>query len=319
MSNILVLVEHTGHEPKKASLAAITFGQQTAQKGGGKLNLLVIGSGVAPLADKLKDFGATKVYVVDHASFANHTTEGMTAAIVAAAKACDAKVGAAAASSTSKDVLPRVAARLEAGMASDVIAVIDATTFKRPMWAGNVVATVQITTPIAVCTIRSTEFGAPSKGGAASVESLSVAVDLSSFKAKFVSLKVLKNERPELTSAARVVTGGRGAKGPEGFKLIEQLADTLGAAVGASRAACDAGWVANDLQVGQTGKIIAPDLYIGVGISGAIQHLAGMKGSKVIVAINKDAEAPIFQVADYGLVADMFKAVPELIDALKKS
>jgi electron transfer flavoprotein alpha subunit len=318
MSNTLILVEHAAGKPKKASLAAITFGQQAAAKSSGQLNLLVIGNGVGPVADSLKAFNAAKVYVVDHANFANHTTEGLTTAIVAAAKLCDAKLIAGAASSTTKDVLPRVAARLDAGMASDVLAVVDATTFKRPMWAGNVIATVQLKTPLKVCTVRATEFGAPATGGAAAIEALKVDIDLNSFKAKFVGLKVMKSERPELTSANRVVTGGRGTKGPDGFKLIEQLADTLRAAVGASRAACDAGWAANDLQVGQTGKIIAPDLYIGVGISGAIQHLAGMKGSKVIVAINKDVEAPIFQVADYGLVADLFKAVPELIDALKK-
>ena len=318
MSNVLIFVEHTGAEPKKASLAAVTFGQQAAKKSGGELCLLIVGHGVNAAAEKIKSLGAAKVLVVDDKSFANHTTEGLVIAIVAAAKACDAKLIAGAASSTTKDVLPRVAARCDAAMASDVLEVVDANTFKRPMWAGNVIATVSLTTPVKVCTVRATEFAAPATGGAAVIETLSVVADLASFKARFVGLKAVTSTRPELTSASRVVTGGRGAKGPDGFKLIEQLADALGAAVGASRAACDAGWVPNDLQVGQTGKIIAPDLYIGVGISGAIQHLAGMKGAKVIVAINKDAEAPIFQVADYGLVADMFKAVPELMDALKK-
>ncbi|MBI5509782.1 MAG: electron transfer flavoprotein subunit alpha/FixB family protein [Deltaproteobacteria bacterium] len=319
MSNVLIVIEHAAGAPKKASLAAITFGQQAAQKTGGQVHLLVTGSGVGAVADKLKAYQVAKILVVDAPAFANHSTEALTAAIAAAQKSTGASIVAAASSSASKDVLPRVAARLGAAMASDVLAVIDASTFKRPMWAGNVVATVQLTTPTKVVTIRSTEFGAPAAGSGAAVEPLAVSVDLASFKAKFAGLKEVKSTRPELTSAARVVTGGRGVKGAEGFKLVEQLADALGAAVGASRAACDAGWVPNDLQVGQTGKIIAPDLYIGAGISGAIQHLAGMKGSKVIVAINKDPEAPIFQIADYGLVADLFKAIPELIDAIKKA
>jgi len=318
MSNVLIFVEHAEAAPKKASLAAISFGQQAAAHSGGKLHLLVVGPGAAAAAEKVKGFGAETIHLVDEPAFVSYSTEAMTAAAVAAAKACGATIIGAASSSTSKDFLPRVAARLDAAMASDVLAVVSATTFKRPMWAGNVIATVELTTPVKVCTVRSTEFGPPVAAGTAALSTLKVGLDPQSFKAKFVALKALKSERPELTSAARVVTGGRGVKGPEGFKLIEELADALKAAVGASRAACDAGWVPNDLQVGQTGKIIAPDLYIGAGISGAIQHLAGMKGSKVIVAINKDPEAPIFQVADYGLVADLFKAVPELIAALKK-
>ncbi|MEZ4271699.1 MAG: electron transfer flavoprotein subunit alpha/FixB family protein [Myxococcota bacterium] len=185
------------------------------------------------------------------------------------------------------------------------------------MWAGNVTATVELTTPSKVATIRGTEFGAPLPGGSADMHTIDFAVDLSTLKASFVSLKEVKSERPDVTTAKVVVSGGRGVKSAEGFKIIEQLADALGAGLGASRAVCDAGWAPNDLQIGQTGKVVAPSLYIAVGISGAIQHLAGMKGSKTIVAINKDPEAPIFQVADYGLVADLFKAVPELIAQLK--
>ncbi len=318
MSNILVFVEHSQDKPKKAALAAITFGQQLAQKSGDTLNLVLIGPGAADAAHQVQGFGAAKVLVVDHPALASYSTEGTLAALTGAVKALDASSVAAASSSTSKDVLPRLAVRMNAGMASEVTAVVDAKTFKRPMWAGNVVATVELTSTTKVFTVRATEFAAPSAGSASPIEALAVEMHPESFKAKFVSLKAVKSERPELTAANRIIAGGRGTKGPEGFKLIEQLADALGAAIGASRAACDAGWVPNDLQVGQTGKIVAPDLYIGVGISGAIQHLAGMKGSKVIVAINKDPEAPIFQVADYGLVADLFKAVPELLEALKK-
>jgi electron transfer flavoprotein alpha subunit len=276
----------------------------------------VVGKDIGAVADELKSFEAAKVLVVDGDAFANYSTEGFAAAIESAAKACDAKIIGGSTSSTTKDVLPRIAARLDAAMASDVVAVVDDKTFKRPMWADNVVATVELATDTRVCTVRSTEFDQPA-AGAATVESVEVNVDPSSFKAQFVSLKEIKSDRPDLATADRVVSGGRGTKGADGFKIVDQLADLLGAAVGATRAACDAGWVPNDLQVGQTGKVVAPDLYIAIGISGAIQHLAGMKSSKVIVAINKDPEAPIFQVADYGLVADLFKAVPELIASIK--
>ncbi|HET6344852.1 MAG TPA: electron transfer flavoprotein subunit alpha/FixB family protein [Myxococcota bacterium] len=317
MSNVLILVEQTGGKVRKASLAGITFGQQVAQKTGGALHVLVIGHNVKSAADELMSFGAAKVYTVDHANFAHYLAESYTAAVAQAVKACNATVVAAAASSTSKDLLPRLSARLDAAMASDVMAVVDGATFKRPMWAGNVIATVQLTTPVKVCTVRGTEFDAPQAGAKGTVEALSVDVNLGNLKTKFIGLKEVKSERPDVTTADRVVSGGRGVKGAEGFKVVEQLADAIGAGVGASRAVCDAGWVPNDLQIGQTGKVVAPNLYIAVGISGAIQHLAGMKGSKVIVAINKDPEAPIFQVADYGLVADLFQAVPELIKALK--
>ncbi len=318
MSNVLILVEHAAGTPKKTSLAGITFGQQLAAKSGGALHLLVVGKEAAKAAEALKAFGAAKIYVVDGPAFVSYSTEATCAAVEAAAKACGAKLIAAAASSTSKDSFPRLAIRLGAGMASDVLGIVDAKTFTRPMWAGNVVAKVEIATEVKICTVRGTEFGPPAAGASAQVEPLNVAVDPATFKAKFVSFKEIKSERPDLAIAARIVAGGRGTKGAEGFKLLEQLADAIGAAIGATRAACDAGWVANDLQVGQTGKIVAPDLYFAIGVSGAIQHLAGMKGSKVIVAINKDPEAPIFQVADYGLVADLFKAVPELVAELKK-
>ncbi len=313
MSNVLVLVEHAAGEAKKTALAGVTFGQEVAKKSGGALNLLVIGPGAAAAAEAAR-FEADKVYVVEGDAFANYTTEGWAAAVEAAARACDAKTIAGSTSTTTKDVLPRVAARLDAAMASDVLEVIDDKTFKRPMWADGVVATVELTTDVKVATVRATEFDAPAEGGPAR-ETLSVDVDPGSWKTRFVSFKEIKSDRPDLAIADRVVAGGRGTKGE--FAVIEELADLLGAAVGATRAACDAGWVPNDLQVGQTGKVVAPDLYFALGVSGAIQHLAGMKSSKVIVAINKDEEAPIFTVSDYGLVADLFKVLPELTEKLK--
>lgn len=317
MANVLVFVETQQSGPKKASLSAITFGQQVAQKSGGKLFLALLGQGVGAHAAHVNAYGAEKIYVVDRAELLNPLAESYTAALHAVQKACGAEVVAAASSSTSKDFLPRLAAKLGAGMASDVLAVVDDKTFKRPMWAGNVVATVELTTPVRVCSVRATEFAAPEGGKAESAtEAVQVELDLAQYKSKVVEHREVKSERPDVTSAARVVSGGRGVKGIEGFKLVEQLADKLGAGVGASRAVCDAGWVPNDLQIGQTGKVVAPNLYVAVGISGAIQHLAGMKGSKVIVAINKDPEAPIFQVADYGLVADLFTVMPELMQAI---
>src|SRR5690606_5835446 len=216
-----------------------------------------------------------------------------------------------------KDLLPRVAARLEAAMATDVVAIAGdgaAITYHRPMWAGNVIAEVKLTTPVQAFSVRPTAFAAAAEGGAGEVKAFSPTVG--EVKTRFVEFQEVKSARPQRTEAAVVVAGGRGTKGD--FKEIEALADLLGAAIGASRAVCDAGWVPNDLQVGQTGKVVAPKLYIAAGISGAIQHLAGMKGSKTIVAINKDPEAPIFQVADYGLVADLFKVLPELREGLEK-
>ncbi len=319
MANVLFFVEQQDGAPKKLSLAGLRFGLEVAAKSGGALHLVVLGPGAGKAAATLKGYGAAKIHMSEDQALAYPLGETYTAAVLAAAKAAAATTVAATASSLSKEVLPRVAARLDAAMASDVVAVVDAATFKRPMWAGNAIATVTLTTQNKVCSVRGTEFEPPkSEGANTPVESLAWSLDATQLKSKLVSLKAVKSERPDLAVAAKVVSGGRGVKGPEGFKLVEALADVLGAAVGASRAVCDAGWVPNDLQVGQTGKVVAPDLYIAVGISGAIQHLAGMKGSKVIVAINKDREAPIFQVADYGLVADLFTALPELITQLKK-
>ena len=318
MSNVLVLVEQAGGELKKTTLAGITFGQQVVEKSGGELHLVLIGKGVSAAAEKATGFGATKVHVVDDDAFEHYLSESYLVALEKVLDASGASVVAASSSTTTKELLARLAARRDAAMASDVLEVVDTKTFKRPMWAGNVVATVAIGTDLAVCTVRPTEFDAPAqKDGGASIEKHDVSVDLSSLKVRFVSLKESKSERPELSTASRIVSAGRGVKGPEGFALVEKLADALGAGVGASRAVCDAGWAPNDLQVGQTGKVVAPDLYVAVGISGAIQHIAGIKGSKVIVAINKDEEAPIFQVADYGLVADLFEAVPQLLEKIQ--
>lgn len=317
MSNTLIYIDHAGGKAKKTTFPGITFGQQYAKMTGGELHLVVIGKDVGAVVDEVKGFGATKIHVADNACFANYLAESYATALVAAQKAAGANMIAGSACSTTKDLFARVAARLDAAMASEVLEIVDAKTLKRPMWAGNVIATVELTTEIKLATVRATEFDPPTAGGDAATNALEINVDLAGLQTTFISLKEIKSERPDISTAARVVAGGRGVKGPEGMKLIEDLADALGAGVGASRAACDAGWVPNDAQVGQTGKVVAPDLYVAIGISGAIQHIAGMKSSKTIVAINKDPEAPIFQVADYGLVADLFKAVPELLAAIK--
>ncbi len=308
MTTHLVVVEHTDGKLVKASLAAFA----AAQKVGGDIHALVLGKGAADAAKDVTSF-AKKVHVGDGGE---RLAQSYGKIIADVAKSVGASHVWAAATGFGKDTLPRVAARLDAGMASDISAVVSADTFKRPMWAGNITGHVQITTAIKVVTVRPTEFTPPAAGGAG--ETANVAVDGGASKMTYVKFDAVVSDRPALSDARVVVSGGRGLKGPEGFKtIIEPLADALGAAIGASRAVCDAGWVPNDWQVGQTGKVVAPELYIAVGISGAIQHVAGMKGSKCIVAINKEPEAPIFQVADYGLVADLFKAAPELTAAIK--
>ena len=318
MSNVLVMMEQSHGTIRKSSLSAIAFAQQVAQKSGGAVHLVVLGADVSSLSAQVTRYGAAKVWVVDNPALAHPLAQNYTSALAQVAKACDASLIAAASGSTTKDVLPRLAARLRAAMASDVMAVVDAQTFVRPMWAGNVIATVKLSSATKVVTVRTTEFDPPPlQSGTSVVEALAVQIDASACATKFISLKEVKSERPDVTVADRIVSGGRGVKGAEGFKVIEALADALDAGVGASRAVCDAGWVPNDLQIGQTGKVVAPALYVAVGISGAIQHLAGMKGSKTIVAINKDPEAPIFAVADYGLVADLFSAVPQIIKAMQ--
>ena len=311
MANILVIAEHDNASLKTATLNAVT----AASKIGGDIHVLVAGKGAQAAAEAAsKVAGVAKVLLADDAAYEHQLPEDVAPLVVSVTKSCYGHV-LAGATSVGKNLLPRVAALLDVAAISDITAVAAADTFERPIYAGNAIATVQSADAVKVITVRTTAFEtAAAEGGSASVEAVSGAgaAGLSSF----VSAELTKSERPELTAARVVVSGGRGMQSGENFPMLEALADKLGAAVGASRAAVDAGFVPNDYQVGQTGKIVAPELYIAVGISGAIQHLAGMKDSKVIVAINKDEEAPIFQVADYGLVADLFKAVPELTDKL---
>ena len=306
---ILVLAEHEAGQLKSATLNAVA----AAAKIGGDIHVLVAGAGIAAVADAAaKISGVAKVLSADAAHYGHHLAEPQAALLVSLASGYSHIL--APATSNGKNVLPRVAALLDVAQVSDIVGVVSADTFVRPIYAGNALATVQSKDAVKIITVRTTGFEAVGTDGAAAVEAVSPAADPA--LTSFVSQQLSQSARPELTSARVVISGGRGMQSGDNFHMLEAIADKLGGAVGASRAAVDAGFVPNDLQVGQTGKIVAPQLYIAVGISGAIQHLAGMKDSKVIVAINKDEEAPIFQVADYGLVADLFKAIPELTDAL---
>ena len=307
---ILVVAEHDNAQLKGATLNTIA----AAQKIGGDIHVLVAGAEVQDVAQQAAQAaGVAKVLVADAAQLGNALAENIAAQVLQIAGAYSHILFAATASG--KNVAPRVAAKLDVAQISDIISVDSPDTFQRPIYAGNAIATVQSADAVKVITVRTTGFDAVSaQGGQAAIEAVQAADD--SGLSSFVGREVAKSDRPELAGAAVVVSGGRGMGSAENFKLLEPLADKLGAALGASRAAVDAGYAPNDWQVGQTGKIVAPQLYVAVGISGAIQHLAGMKDSKVIVAINKDAEAPIFGVADYGLVADLFKAVPELVQSL---
>jgi electron transfer flavoprotein alpha subunit len=317
MANVLVVAEQRSGTLKKATLHALGAGAELASRLGGKLYVLALGKGISALAEELR--GYADVLVADAPVLEHYLAEAYAPVVADAARAAQASHVGAAATAFAKDLLPRVAARLSAAMATEVLSFGGdgaQVTFRRPMWAGNVLAEVEMATPVKVFTVRSTEFQpAVKRGTQGSVAPQAVSVDPGSLKTRFVEYREVKSARPELTEARAVISGGRGTKGD--FKEVEALADEIGAAVGASRAAVDAGWVPNDWQVGQTGKVVAPELYIAAGISGAIQHLAGMKGSRVIVAVNKDADAPIFQVADYGLVADLFKALPELRTKVK--
>ncbi len=318
MASVLVFAEHQHGKFPKTTLVALAAGQELAAKSGGKCAACVLGSGVDALASDLAGYGVP-VYAADGNAFEHYLADAyaMGVAEIAKAKGADTIVGAATAQG--KDLLPRVAARLGAGMASDVVAINGDGSLQRPMYAGNVSATVSIETPAKVLSVRTTAFDPAPKAAGGAVEKVTPSLDAARCTMKFVGFNETKSDRPVLTEASIVVSGGRGLKNGENFQIVlAPLVDALGAAMGASRAAVDAGFVPNDLQVGQTGKVVAPQLYVAVGISGAIQHLAGMKDSKIIVAINKDEEAPIFQVADYGLVADLFKAVPELTDAVTK-
>jgi electron transfer flavoprotein alpha subunit len=316
MSKVLVLAEQQGGRVAKATLNAITAAQTIVAKTGGSFEIAIAGSGVDAAAAELAPYGAAAIHQLEHPALEGYTAQAYAQAFAGAAKAAGADFVVATATAIGKDLLPRVAARLGAGMASDVVGLEGEganLVYKRPMWAGNVIGKVKINTAVKVLTVRGTDFAAAAPaGGSTPVAKTAAEVDAGALRMKYVGLEAVKSERPALTEASVVVSGGRGLKEAANFKLVEQLADTLGGAVGASRAIVDAGWVPNDWQVGQTGKVVAPKLYIAVGISGAIQHLAGMTGSKTIVAINKDPDAPIFSVADYGLVADLFEAVPEL-------
>ncbi|WP_339714285.1 FAD-binding protein [uncultured Sneathiella sp.] len=307
---VLVLADHDNEALGTATLNAVT----AATELGGDVHVLVAGNGCSAVADEAaKVSGVAKVLLVEDALYGDMLAENVAALIVSLADGYDGIV--AAATSAGKNILPRVAALLDVGQISEIVEVVSPDTFVRPIYAGNAMATVQSSDAKKVITVRATNFAAAdATGGSASVEAVSAAADAG--LSTFVGAELSESERPELTSAKIVISGGRGMQSGDNFHLLEAIADKLGAAVGASRAAVDAGFVPNEFQVGQTGKVVAPQLYIAVGISGAIQHLAGMKDSKVIVAINKDEEAPIFQVADYGLVADLFKALPELDAAL---
>ncbi len=306
---ILVIAEHNNSALKPDTFKTV----QAASLLGQDIHLLVAGADCQAAASEAATIaGVSKVLHADAAPYAHQLAENVAALV--------AELGAeyshilAAATTTGKNMLPRVAALLDVAQISDVIAIESADTFVRPIYAGNAIATVQSTDAIKVLTVRSSAFAAAETGNSAAIEAISTVKDLA--VSAFVAEELTKSERPELTAAKVIISGGRGMQNGENFALLNGIADKLNAAIGASRAAVDAGFVPNDMQVGQTGKIVAPDLYIAVGISGAIQHLAGMKDSKVIVAINKDAEAPIFQVADYGIVGDLFTVLPELEAAL---
>ena len=306
----LIVAEHDNQTLKAATLNAVAAAQQL----GDDIDILVVGSGCQAAADAAAAVpGVASVVLADNAAYENQLAENVSLAVADVAAGYDAVL--AAATANGKNVMPRVAALLDVAQISDITAVVDADTFERPIYAGNVIATVKSSDAKKVITVRTTAFDAvPAEGGSASVQAVDGAHDAG--VSSFISEEVAVSDRPELTSASVVISGGRGMQNGDNFSMLEGIADKLNAAIGASRAAVDAGFVPNDYQVGQTGKIVAPDLYIAVGISGAIQHLAGMKDSKVIVAINKDEDAPIFQVADYGLVADLFAALPELEAAL---
>jgi len=307
----LVIAEHDNASLKDATHKTVTAAVAISSP----VHILVAGENCAAVADAAaKIAGVEKVLLAEGAAYARQLAEPMEALILSVADQYDAII--APATTTGKNILPRVAAKLDTPQVSEILKVISPDTFERPIYAGNAIETLQAPQGKKIITVRTTAFKAAAEGGSAAIEKIAAAADpgLSSFAGEALS----KSERPELTSAKIIVSGGRGLGSGENFKLLDSIADKLHAAVGASRAAVDAGYVPNDYQVGQTGKVVAPDLYIAVGISGAIQHLAGMKDSRVIVAINKDEEAPIFSVADYGLVADLFKALPEIDEELGK-
>ena len=314
--SVLVVAEHDNRAPKPATLNTMTAASEIAKAAGGDVHILVAGKDCRAVAEAAAQIaGTAKVLLADDAAYDHGIAENLAPLIVKLAPNYSHVL--APATTFGKNLLPRVAALLDVMQISDISAVESADTFVRPIYAGNALATVQSKDPIKIITVRGTAFGpAAATGGNAPVETIGATG--SAGMSEFVRAELSKSERPELTSARVIISGGRGMQSGDNFHLLEKVADKLGAAVGASRAAVDAGFVPNDYQVGQTGKIVAPELYVAVGISGAIQHLAGMKDSKVIVAINKDEEAPIFQIADYGIVGDLFKILPELDEELGK-
>ena len=320
MSNILVVAEMSDGKVRKSTHSAITFARE-ATKAGGSFSILVIGAGAKAAAAEVTTFGAAKVLVCDDASLKDPVCERLAPTVAAVGQGFD--IVSITASSFGKDLAPRVAAKLSAGYAPDISGVKvegGKATYRRPVYAGNAYVNVQLTTGKGVVSVRQSEFSAAEpSGGASPIEDVAMtAHDAAASKITFLGIEAAKSERPDLGEAKVIVAGGRALK--EKFaEVLDPLANELGAAIGASRAACDAGYAPAELQVGQTGRVVAPALYVAIGISGAIQHLAGMKGSKTIVAINKDAEAPIFQVADYGLVQDLFAAVPALVGEIKKA
>ena len=309
---ILIVAEHDNSGLKPATLNTVA----AAREIGGDVDMLVAGSGCGAVAEAASLVaGVSRVLITDSPELAHYLAENMAPLVTGMASGYSHLL--APATTFGKNLMPRVAALLDVSQISDISAVVSADTFERPIYAGNALATVKSADPIKVLTVRATAFEpAPASGGSAPIETVGAAVDAG--LSEFVGQELSESVRPELTTARVVISGGRGMQSSDHFRLLEDIADKLGGAIGASRAAVDAGFVPNDYQVGQTGKVVAPDLYIAVGISGAIQHLAGMKDSKVIVAINKDEEAPIFQVADYGVVGDLFSVLPELAQELDK-
>ncbi len=318
MSSVLLVAEHHKGQVKSATLKALTYARQISEQRNAKLCILVVGNDVDNIAASLIPYGSDTIYTVEDAVLENCMAETWGHVVAQVAEQAEAVFVGMNSGTTARDLMPRVAAKLNAGMVTDLIG-SEGDVYHREMWAGNALVMVKVTTPVTVATIQGTAFDTaePISNGAETVVK-NMPIDIPKAHTRFVEMQATQSDRPDATEAKVVVSGGRGMKGPEYFKLVEDLTDVFSGAVGASRAAVDAGWISNDFQVGQTGKTVAPELYVAVGISGAIQHLAGMKNSRVIIAINKDEEAPIFEVADFGLVADLFKAVPELTEKLKK-
>ena len=320
MANTLVIAEHADGALKKATLHSVTIARDLAARTGAGYDIVLMGPGATQVAPALAGYGAGSIFTIEGDAFASYLAQPYANALAALAQEIGASYVVTTASTTGKDVMPRLAGILGAGMVADCVGLAGEgadVLYKRPMYAGNILATVRVNAPKAVLTVRASEVDAATEtGGATPVKAF--AADPGQVTARYVKFEGTKSERPDLADASVVVSGGRGLKDAGGFEsIMNPLADFFGGAIGATRAAVDSGFCPNDLQVGQTGKIVSPNLYIAVALSGAIQHLAGMKASKVIVAINKDEEAPVFQVADYGLVADAFKAVPEFLEKVK--